>query len=192
LNSLEQNDDVVLAAPRTRLFADDLTNATDYEHDIEILDSSPVARLVRLTSNLRLNNAITGLIRMRSLRCTRLIDSFYGADEVLMGHLAMLGKIIRVDEFLYYRRMEVPTAPGLRDPVAWRKHHYPQTSARVLFQSWKKCFGWMRACMATPMSIAERGQVLNYLVRMYYWDRRSLMIDVQSAFRYATERVLHK
>ncbi len=192
LISLEQNDDAVLAAPRTRLFAEDLRSATDYAYDIEILDSSPVARLVRLTANLRLNNAINGLIRMKSLRRTRLIDSFYGADEVLMGQLAMLGKVIRVDEFLYYRRMEAATAAGQRDPIAWRMHHYPQTSARVLFQSWKKSLGWMRACMATPMSIAERRQVLNYLVRMCYWDRRSLMQDVQGAFRYATERVLRK
>lgn len=192
LSSLEQNDDAVLAAPRTRLFAEDLAHATDYTYDIEILDASPVARLVRLLSDLRLNNAINGIIRMRSLRSTRLIDSFYHADVVLMGHLAMLGKVIRVDEFLYYRRMEVPTAPGLRDPVVWRKHHYPLTSARVLFQSWKKNFGWMRAGMATPMSITERRKVLNYLVRMCYWDRRSLMMDVQDAFLYATERVLRK
>jgi glycosyltransferase involved in cell wall biosynthesis len=192
LISLEQNDDAVLAAPRTRLFAGDLTTATDYMHDIEILDSSALARVVELTSNLRLNNAVNGVIRMEALRHTRLIDLFYGADVVLMGHLAMLGKIIRVDEFLYYRRMEVATATALQDPVAWRKHHYPELSARVLFQSWKQWFGWMRACMATPMSVTERTQVLNYLAQMCYWDRRSLMNDVQGAFQYATQRVLRK
>ena len=192
LISLEQNADAVLAAPRTRLFAGDLTTATDYMHDIEILDSSPVTRLVRLTSNLGLNNAVNGLIRMAALRRTRLIDLFYGADVVLMGHLAMLGKIIRVDEFLYYRRMEVATATVLQNSVAWRKHHYPQMSARVFFQWSKRNCGWIRACLATPMSVTERTQVLNYLVKMCYWDRRSLMNDVQGAFQYATQRVLRK
>jgi glycosyltransferase involved in cell wall biosynthesis len=192
LISLEQNDDAVLAAPRTRLFNNELTTATDYTYDIEVLDFTPVARLVRLTSNLRLNNAVNGLFRTKSLRRTRLFDAFYHADIVLMGHLAMLGKIIRVDEFLYYRRMEVATATALQDPVAWRKHHYPQMSARVLFQSWKRNCGWMRACMATPMSTAERMRVVNYLLRMCFWDRQSLVDDVQGAFQYATQRVLRK
>lgn len=192
LNSLQQNNDAVLAAPRTRLFAGDLTTATDYMYDTEILDSSPLARLIKLNSGKRLNNAVNGLIRVEALRRTRLIDLFYHADVVLMGHLAMLGKIILVDEFLYYRRLEVGTATALQDPIAWRKHHYPRMSARVLFQSWKNCLGWTHACMATPMSIAERLQVLNYLIRMCYWDRRFLMIDVQGAFEYATQRVLRK
>jgi hypothetical protein len=192
LISLERNYDAVLAAPRTRLFAGDFATGTDYEYDIEVLDSSPVARLIRLTSNLRLNNAVNGLIRMDSLRRTRLMDPFYQADIVLMGHLAMLGKIIRVDEFLYYRRMEVATATALQGSEAFRKHHHPHMSARVLFQSWKRWIGWVRACMATPMSVAERTQVLNCLVRWCYWDRRSLMNDVQGAFQYARQRVLGK
>ncbi len=181
-----------LAAPRTRLFADDVATATNYEHDIEILDSHPAARLKRLLSLLSLNNAMNGLIRMKSLRRTRLIDRYFHADVVLMGHLAMLGKIVRVDEYLYYRRMEVVPGPAMRDPVAWRKHHYPQMSARVLFQSWKLYFGWTRACMGTPMSISERARVLNFLARMWYWEKQSLLDDVQGAFLYARQRVLRK
>lgn len=189
---LEQRDDAVLAAPRTRLFNGDIATASDYEHDIEVLDSSPAARLRRLTSELRLNNAVNGLIRTGSLRRTRLIAPFYHADVVLMGHLAMLGKILRVDEFLFYRRMEVPAAPASRDPVAWRKHHYPRVTSEMLFQSWKLYFGWMWACVATPMSLAERAQVLNHLARMCYWDKRLLIDDIRGAFAYATRRVVHK
>jgi glycosyltransferase involved in cell wall biosynthesis len=191
-SALEQNDDAVVAAPRTRLFVDNLQTATEYMYDIEILDSSPMLRLVRLTSTLRLNNAVNGLIRMDALCRTRMIDPFYHADIVLMGHLAMLGKIIRIDEFLYYRRMEVSTATALQDPIAWRKHHYPRMSARVLFQAWKQRFGWMRAWIATPMSLTQRRQVLRYLIQMCYWDRRSLMKDFQGAFQYAIQRVLRK
>lgn len=192
LKSLEQNPDAVLAAPRTRLFAGNLADATNYAHDIEILDSSRVARLKKLVSSLQLNNALNGLIRMSALRRTRLVDPYYRADEVLMGHLAMLGKIIRIDEYLYYRRMEAATATALQDSLAWRKHHYPQLSARVLFQSWKRYTGWLRACMRTPMSIAERTQVLNYLLRMSYWERRSFLNDLQGAFRYAMTRGSHE
>ncbi len=192
LISLEQNEDAVVAVPRTRLFAGDLTTAIDYMHDVEILHSSPLARLIKLTSGKRLNNAVNGLIRMEALRRTRLIEPFYHADVVLMGHLAMLGKIILVDEFLYYRRMEVATATTLQDATAWRKHHYPEMSGRVLFQSWKNCLGWIYAWIATSMPIGDRLQVLNYLTRMCYWDRHLLFADVRGAFEYATQRVLRK
>ncbi len=190
LKSLEQNADAdaVLAAPRTRLFAGNPADATNYAHDIEILDSTPVARLKKLTSSLQLNNALNGLIRMSALNRTRLIDPYYRADEVLIGQLAMLGKIILVDEYLYYRRMEIATATALQDPVAWRKHHYPKLSARVLFQTWKRYTGWLRACMRTPMSFSERAQVLNYLLHMCYWERRSFLNDLHGAFRYALNR----
>jgi glycosyltransferase involved in cell wall biosynthesis len=190
LIALEHNEDAVLAAPLTRLFAGNPDTATDYLHDIELLDCGPVARLVKLTSGKRLNNAVNGLIRMNALRRTRLMDPFYRADIVMMGHLALLGKFIRVEEFLYYRRMEAATATVLQDSVAWRKHHYPQLSARILFQTWKNHCGWMYACMSTPMSMAERRQVFNYLLRMCYWDRRSLLNDVQDALRYAVRGVL--
>jgi len=192
LIALEQHNDAVLAAPRTRLFANDLSTATDYSYDIEIVDSTPAARLQRLTANMRLNNAVNGLIRMESLRRTRLIDPFYSADVVLMGHLAMLGKIILVDEYLYYRRMEIATLTAPRDSQAWRKHHYPQMSARVLFQSWKRNVGWFRACLGTPMPIAERARVVNFLARMCYWDRGLLMNDVLGAFQYVAYRVMRK
>ncbi|OGW48861.1 MAG: hypothetical protein A2V62_02665 [Nitrospirae bacterium RBG_19FT_COMBO_58_9] len=104
---------------------------------------------------------------------------------MLIGQLAMLGKIVLVDEYLYYRRMEAATATALQDPVAWRKHHYPKLSARVLFQTWKRYTGWLRACLRTPMSIVERAQVLNYLLRMCYWERRSFLNDLLGALRYA-------
>jgi len=188
LQVLEQHPDAVLAAPRTRLFSGSLANATDYLYDIEILDDTPVERLKKVTSRLELNNVLNGLIRMSALRRTRLIDPYYRADEILMGHLAMLGKAILVDEYLYYRRMEAATATALQDRVAWRKHHYPTLSAKVLFQTWKRFTGWLRACLRTPMSLTERAQVLNFLSHMAYWERRAFLNDLHGAFRYAINR----
>ncbi len=56
----------------------DLTTATDYAYDIEVLDFTPVARLVKIDFELaRSTTAVNGLIRMKSLRRTRLLDPFY-------------------------------------------------------------------------------------------------------------------
>jgi len=192
LEALEAHDDAVVAAPRTRLFAADLTSSTDYAFDIEVLDATPSARLRRLTTDLQLNNTMNGLIRMEALRRTRLIDRYFQADEVLIGHLALLGKIVRVDEFLYYRRMEVATATALQDRAAWRRHHYPTMSARVLFQVWKRYGGWLNAVLSTPMPASERMRVLTYFARMCNWDRRAFVDDVGGAVMYARQRVLSR
>jgi hypothetical protein len=189
---LGAHPDAVVAAPRTRLFAGNLAAATDYAFDIEVLDETPSARLRRLTSDLQLNNAMNGLIRMSALRRTRLIDRYFQADEVLIGHLALLGKIVRVDEYLFYRRMEVATATALQDRAAWRRHHYPTLSARVLFQVWKRYGGWLRAVVSTPMPSAERLRVLTYFARMCNWDRRAFVDDVGGAVVYARQRVFSR
>jgi glycosyltransferase involved in cell wall biosynthesis len=192
LAALEADEGVVVAAPRTRLFAGDLAAATDYADDIELIDATPLERLRRLTHDLRLNNAMNGLIRMSALQRTRLIDRYYQADEVLVGHLALLGKIVRIEAPLYYRRMELETATALQDKTAWRKHHYPKVTARVLFQVWKRYAGWLNAVMATPMPVTERVRVLTYLLRMCNWERSGFVHDVGGAVSYARQRVMSR
>ncbi len=192
LLSLERNDDAVLAAPRTRLFVGEAAHATDYEYDLELLDPSPAERLIELISALRLNNAMNGLIRMAALRRTPLIESYLLADEVLLAHLALRGKFVLVDDYLYFRRMDIATSTALQDADARRAHHYPQRSARILFQSWKRHFGWLRAGLAAPLSVSQRARVLGYLARLVFWGRGALLTDVQDALRYVTRLDVRK
>lgn len=185
LQALLPRADAVLAAPRTRLFEGDPSSFRDYAHDIEILDDTPSQRLSHLMSALHLNNAVNGLIRSAALRGTDLIAPYIGADVVLMGHLALLGKILRVDEGLYYRRMEVSTSTALQDADAKRRHHYPKMSARTLFQASKRYWGWLRSATAAPMSVAERWRVYRYVARIIFWGRRELLDDLYGVMRYA-------
>lgn len=185
LDALTRNKNAVLAAPRTRLFESDPRDAHDYLDDIQILDSSPSKRLSRLVSTLRLNNAMSGLIRSSALRETRLVERYCGADLVLMGHLAMLGQILRVDEFLLYRRMEAETATTLQDDDAWRRHHYPTASANVLFQAFKREAGWLRIAATARIPIPERLRALKHVTRITYWNRRYLMADLREAVSYS-------
>lgn len=182
--ALEKTPDAVIAAPRTSLFSGDVDAAVPYQHDIELLDALPSVRLRRLNATLRLNNAMNGLIRAEALRRTRLIERFYQADIVLLGNLALLGKILRVDEHLYYRRMEVATSTLLQDDEAWRRHHYPKLSASVLFQSWKRSAAWLRACLAAPMPATEKARVLAFCLRMCNWHRGDLWHDLGEAATY--------
>ena len=185
LARLTHDADAVLAAPRTRLFAGERSSATDYPHDLEILDATPSGRLIHLHSAIQLNNVFNGLIRVSALRRTRLIEPYQQADTVLMGHLALLGKFLLVDEPLFYRRMEPATSTALQDEDAVRRHHYPEPTARALLQGVKRHVGWFRAALAAPMSAGERLRVFHYLARQIYWDRAVLAADLGGVWRYA-------
>jgi glycosyltransferase involved in cell wall biosynthesis len=187
-NELVANEDVVLAVPRTRLFQESPQSSVDYPHDIEVLDDTPYARLMRLTSTLALNNAMNGLIRTAALRRTRLIERYMGADCVLMGHLALLGKFRLIDEPLFYRRMEPHTATSMQDRAAVWRHHYPRLSRNALFQGCRRQAGWLRVALTGPMPPGERMRSLTLVAKMCYWKRAFLLRDLSDLWHYCTQR----
>jgi glycosyltransferase involved in cell wall biosynthesis len=184
LEEIKMHSDTVLVAPRTRLFQGNPGAWQDYAFDIEVLDDTPQARLARLYSTLRLNNAMNGLIRMSALRRTRLVEPYLSADVVLMGHLALLGKFRLLPERLFYRRMEAGFATALQDPGAVLKHHYPQPSARTLLQGCKRLMGRVRATLSTSMPIGQKLRSLIYVTKTCYWERTAILEDLRGVWQY--------
>lgn len=188
LEMLSVHGDTVLVAPLTRLFQGNLDMWQDYAFDIEVLDDTPLARFKRLYSTLRLNNAMNGLIRTSALRRTPLVEAYLSADVVLMGHLALLGKYRLLPERLFYRRMEAAFATALQDRAGVIRHHYPQLSARTLFQGSKRLMGRVRATLSAPMPIGEKLRSLVYVARTCYWEGESILEDLRGAWHYFSRR----
>ncbi|MEM9411914.1 MAG: glycosyltransferase family 2 protein, partial [Planctomycetota bacterium] len=46
-----------------------------------------------------------GLIRLSALKQTRLLQTFYGAEKVLMGEISLVGRYYEVPELLFYQRI---------------------------------------------------------------------------------------
>ncbi|MGH7461448.1 MAG: glycosyltransferase family 2 protein [Longimicrobiales bacterium] len=186
LEAIQRDPDAVLAAPRTRLFSGDLSNARDYERDIEILEEQPLHRFFHQISEMQLNNAMNGLIRISALRRTPLIEAYFHSDMVLMGRLALLGKFLLVNEPLLYRRMEPSTATSLQSEAEKRHHYYAGVNAHSLFQHWKLHLGWLRAVCSVPMPAGQRVKALEYVARRCYWNLPALRQDVWEACHYLT------
>ncbi len=184
LSDLSAHQDAVLVVPRTFLFQEKPELAEAYSNDFAILDESPAARFKCLYTSHSLNNAMNGLIRMSALRRTRLIDSYVGADIVLMGHLALMGKFRLLEQRLFYRRMDRATATALQDDVGKWRHHYPQRSVGVLFQGSKRQLGLLWGVMAAPMSFKDRLSALTIALRMIYWNRSFIWDDLRGVWQY--------
>lgn len=184
LEEIMAHGDTVLVAPRTRLFQGSPSTWQDYAFDIEVLDEAPLARFARLYSTLRLNNAMNGLIRTSALRRTRLVERYLSADEVLLGHLALLGKFRLLPERLFYRRMEAAFATALQDRAGVLRHHYPQPSARTLFQGSKRLLGRVRATLSAPIPIGEKLRSLFYVAKTCYWEGELILEDLRGVWQY--------
>jgi len=76
--------------------------------------SAPHRRLAYVLRRMRWATAQFGIFRRRTLALTRRIDAFRMSDRVLLAEVAMLGKIIEIDDFLFARRQH----PGISTTIA--------------------------------------------------------------------------
>lgn len=182
---LEANPDVALATPRTRLFVETLADARDYQDDISLDSANRVERFIQLSKTLALNNMMNGVVRKEVLSRTPLIEHYPGADVVLVGHIALLGKAVLLPEYLFYRRMDSETATALMSKEARERHHYPGKTSRALFPSWRFLAGWFRAVWSARLSFSETRRAFGWVLHMAYWRHADLRHDLISAFRYA-------
>jgi glycosyltransferase involved in cell wall biosynthesis len=181
LARLEAHPDTVLVAPRTRLFQGDLAHYTDYERDIAFEQPDPVDRFIAVSSKLALNNVLNGVVRTSALARTRLIEHYVGADVVLVGHLALLGKIRLLDEPLFYRRMDRETATQMMSAEALHRHHYPTNTRRALFPAWRKTGGWLHAALDSDLPRRDMLRAVKWSLRQAYWTAPELGRDVVEA-----------
>jgi glycosyltransferase involved in cell wall biosynthesis len=180
---LERDSELVLVAPRTRLFEAELERATNYTGDIACMQPSPADRFIHAGTNLALNNVMNGVVRYDALRRTRLIEHYPGADNVLVGHLALLGKIALLEERLFYRRMDAATATRMMSEAAVLRHHYPDDTWRSRLPSWRLTLGWLRVALTAPVSVSEKRRAIGWVLRMAYWKRAHMARDLRDLLR---------
>jgi glycosyltransferase involved in cell wall biosynthesis len=184
VSHLEAHADVVLAQPRTRLFESAPESGADYDGDVAFDADDPVERFTAAATTMRLNNAMNGVVRADALRRTRLIEHYPGADVVLVGQLALMGRIALLPERLFHRRMDGATATRLMSAEAVQRHHYPTPTLRSLFPTWRFAAGWLRAVLSSGLPFADTCRGLQRVLRMIYWKRADLRRDLGEALRY--------
>jgi len=170
IDVLESDPRVVLCYGATRL-VDELTGAVQpFDGDFSITEEQPSGRLSGLLARMRLNNAMSGLIRMEVLRKTGLDRPYPGGDLVLMAELAMAGKFVLLPHPFLYRRIGGRTFSGLLADKELKQFFDPQASFGLGLNRLRLYIDFFSSVMRASMSLREKGRALTRVARSAYWD----------------------
>jgi glycosyltransferase involved in cell wall biosynthesis len=179
---------VVLVSPRVDLIDEDGKSLLD-ENGIPIPElglgkgegperlstfaKTPSRRLAEILPGLKWASPQFGLFRREALRKTRLFDSFYASDLVLLVETALLGEIWEIDKVLYGYRQHPKKSTNLnknlKDYTLWLD---PATKDRRLKKRRKMSIEYARSIARLPMSLLERGKCLGIVAQV--WAQQKL------------------
>jgi glycosyltransferase involved in cell wall biosynthesis len=175
---LNEDSRVVLCYGTTMLMDDDGKQLGAYEGDPEIMDASPSRRFLRLLTELSMNNAQSGLIRMASLLGTRLERHYPAGDQILMAELALRGLYQKLPKVLLYRRIGKESTTRFLTAKELREFHDPHASTHQLI-SWRNHTDCIFSALRAPVGGGEKLRALKIALRRAYWERGKLWRDLR-------------
>jgi len=164
-------DSVVLVAPRTEIV--DENGIVTPGHEIETIDTraaQPHQRLAEVLRKVKWATCQFGVLRADALRKTRLIDSFYASDNVLLAELAMLGEIWEIPEVLFQRRFYSGVSTEAHSPSALKAWFDPSRKKSRTFLSPKMYLGieFLRSIRRMPLSAPQRWKCYYTALSVWY------------------------
>jgi len=182
VEALEKQPDAVLAYPRTIVFEKSPVDGALYEDDFAVSADDGVRRFIDLLERIKLNNAMNGVIRRKTLNRALRMGTFKSADYLLMAELALAGKYVLLDDALFYRRMSPEAATNCRGGLEAEKHLVPNATRPLLWQHWRYHRRLLRvACRFAPFGFSSPAAV-DFALRRIFWSRSELADDVRAAF----------
>ncbi|MDH3315348.1 MAG: glycosyltransferase [Gammaproteobacteria bacterium] len=170
VEKLESDPRVVLCYGTTCL-VDEMTGVVlPYDGDFSITEEQPSVRLSHLLAQMKLNNAISGLIRMEVLRRTGLIRPYTSGDLVLMAELAMAGGFVQLPNSYLYRRIGETTLSCQLTDTELRQFLDPRATSGVSWDRLRMNIGYIASVLRASISLGEKLRALTLVAHGAYWD----------------------
>ena len=176
--SLEADSGVVLAFGRTRFIDEDGTLLEVYDGDFSVTARTPSARFACVCSQLVLNNAQSGLIRLDALRKTALDRLYPHGDPVLMAELALHGRWQLLPDVLLYRRTGRGNFTPQRTLAEITRMYYPRRTKPIVLISSRRHWDYLTLALNAPIAWSERLRAARYALRHALSDRHALLREV--------------
>ena len=148
-------------------------------------------RLIQFFRNLRLSNALYGVIRRSTLRDTPLIGEYPGADIPLLSELCLRGLFFEIPEPLFFRRLHADAVSARLDDEAQLEAYSPEQVGRAIFREWRVLYEHYRAAARAPLSARERFTVWLFLLKSGLWNRQELLRELTGGVRFLPRTQRH-
>lgn len=137
---------------------------------------------------------IFGVIRKNVLRTTDLLLSFYGADKLLLGQLAMMGRFAIVPEKLFLNRRHPAQSMSNLTIEGQEEWTDPSTTHSSLQHRWLRLKGQLLACFYGRNNLQESFACLMVVVRYYVRFKRirNMFLEVTGIRVWKMNRELQK
>jgi glycosyltransferase involved in cell wall biosynthesis len=200
---LDEDPSVVLVYPRTCVI-DTVGNVVDkYSYEIEFDLPRPAQRLGRMMKvNHKLHGAheLYGVMRTAALQSSGGFRCHVRGDSVLLARMAMLGRLRRIEEYLFFNRDHTDRSSkylsrklvrkGSRlskyigcGPLPSAEWWDPTLRGKIVFPEWRVWREYLRAIQETPMPFSQRlacyGSMFNYSSRHSGKMGRDLIIAAE-------------
>ena len=180
---LDRDGRVVLAHPLARII-DALGDVkADCSAGLHLQSPRPSERLSQLFRNLRLSNALYGVMRSDVLRETPLVGDFPAADIPLLAELCLRGLFYEIPEFLFYRRVHTLATSLLLDDQSQLKAYNPEKAGRAVFREWRLLGEHYRSMARVRLPWRERVSVALLLLKKGMRNRGELVHELVSGGR---------
>jgi len=170
---LDRDPDVVLCYPRTRVIDATGSWLRDYPDGMHAVSELPEYRFEQAVRRLREANAVFGVMRAHALRQTGLIGAYPSSDLVLLGEMALRGKLWELREPLFLRRdhpsQSMRAFPTGRARSAWFD---PKHSRGGLFPTWRVLREYIRAIDRAPLDGIQRRRCRK---KLWWWVRNQYL-----------------
>lgn len=126
-------------------------------------------------------NSVYGLIRRSTLLRTALHQPFPAADKALIVELAIHGKILEIDEVLFFRRIHPGAYSYGVSNERDRSFYTPTRSGRAarMLRAWPNTLANLGAVTRSPARIPEKLRMLAYALRQAWWQRKEMFDEAR-------------
>jgi glycosyltransferase involved in cell wall biosynthesis len=154
---LDSTDTSVVAVAPTTVMIDESGKEVGVDHPLELPQVKITARFRRAVRRVGRANVLFGLMRTDAARSLRGLASFPSADQVLIAELSLRGRILRINEPLFYRRVHPRSswrAVGKYEGFA--EWFDPKQSHQLVFPAWRIWLEMVRTPLQAPIPWAQR------------------------------------
>ena len=182
---LDERPDVVLCTSKVNMVDKDGQIIQPYFERQDLPQKLPSERMIASRNQDSWCNAVYGVMRSEMLRRTAVMGSYVGSDGVLLAEISLYGCFAEVPEHLLFRRIHPGAYSWEVAPERFKEFYAPsqKRATMLVFRMWRHLLEYLRATGRAPLPTYEKARLVGYILRMAWWHRRELAVEIISAVR---------